>query len=78
MKIAAYGYDHHDGDEEETAGETAAARHGLLDLVLTAVEQVFEVARRAATTSPATIAPRHGLVLSWLLQDTYQLLRVVY
>jgi len=58
------GHDHHDGEEDERAGETAAARHGLLNFVLTAPEQVFEVARRAATASPATTAPGHGRVLS--------------
>src|SRR5262249_42771618 len=53
------GYGHHGEEEEERAGTTAAARHGLLDLVLTALEQVFEVARRTATAPLAAIAPRH-------------------
>src|SRR5262245_40232798 len=49
------------------SGEAAAARHGLHELVLTAPEQVFEVARRAApsaASATAAIAPRHGLVPS--------------
>src|SRR5262249_36490987 len=72
------GYDHHDGEEEERAGEAAAARHGLPKLIPTAPEQVFEFARRAA--APRSPPLLHGMVSSfrWLLQDTFQLLRVDY
>jgi Caspase domain len=67
-KESGNGHDHSDEEEEERAGETAAARHDLPELIL-ALEQVFEVAGRAATSAaPATaaIAPRHSVILRWI------------
>src|SRR5262245_31737907 len=61
-----YSRDHYHQQEGKRARQARAPRHHLLELALAALQQFFEVRWTTSSTPPATatIAPRHGLVLS--------------
>jgi hypothetical protein len=60
------GHDHHADQKDEGASGAGAALQYLVELVLAALQQLFEVGMppRATTSSTTAFTERHGLVLS--------------